>query len=446
MFFIGLHADTNPARIESVVIAMQGPEQWNLLARRESAVSSSAALALFQSGEPVQAETLQQANHELGEWFGAEALAVLAQAGISPQAVELAGCRTFLYQNALPVGDLAAAAQASGIPLVPVAAAQDAQQCALAAWKLWCRSRQVLPSSLQPQSITEGRNPATLEIDRLPTLDALRLINQEDARVARAVASQLPQIAEAVDRIAERMKQGGRLIYAGAGTSGRIGVLDASEIPPTYGASPSLVVGLIAGGESAIRSSLEDVEDDISAGADSVTGINIGPLDTLIGIAASGRTPFVIGALRAARQRGALTISLACVSPSPLEELADIVIAPLVGPEVITGSTRMKAGTAQKLTLNMISTLVMVRLGKTFSNLMVDMQASNFKLRQRARRIVAQACEISEAAAEEILAASADEVKTAIVATLAGITPLEARVRLANSSGVVRAALGQMEA
>ncbi len=231
------------------------------------------------------------------------------------------------------------------------------------------------------------------------------------------------------------------MIYVGAGTSGRIGVLDASEIPPTYGTSREQVIALIAGGEKAIQHSLEGVEDDAAAGALAIADLQVSEKDSVVGIAASGRTPFVIGAMQTARKNGALTVSLACNSPSPMEAQAEIIIAPVVGPEVITGSTRMKAGTAQKMTLNMLSTGVMVRLGKTFSNLMVDMQTSNSKLHRRARLIVAQACGISEEEAGQVLDQAGGEMKTAIVSVTAGISLDAARLRLAQNGGIVRRAL-----
>jgi N-acetylmuramic acid 6-phosphate etherase len=375
-------------------------------------------------------------------------LSFLKDSHISPQAVELTGCRPFTVESGFSLGDLGEAGHASGLVIAALPGAGSAQACAADAWRLWLSTRQNAGPSGSGLPITEERNPATLEIDRLPVLEVLRLINQEDSRVPRAVGSQIPRIAQAVEQITARMERGGRMIYIGAGTSGRIGVLDASEIPPTYGASPDLVVAVIAGGDESIRHSLEGVEDDTEDGARTVNDLQVSEHDTVIGLAASGRTPYVLGGMAAARDRGALTISIACNSPSPMEELADISIAPLVGPEVITGSTRMKAGTAQKLILNMISTAVMVRLGKTYSNLMVDVQTTNTKLHQRARRIVAQACEVNNsaaeealAAAEEALAASGGEVKTAIVALKAGITPDEARTRLAKSGGNVRAAL-----
>lgn len=297
-------------------------------------------------------------------------------------------------------------------------------------------------------SLTEARNPTAENIDVLSTLEMVRLFNAEDARVPGAVAAELPHIAEAIDRIADRMRPdpespsgGGRLIYIGAGTSGRLGVLDASECPPTFGTRPDLVMALIAGGEEAIRHSVEGAEDDAGAGARDVAALNVGERDSVVGIAASGRTPFVIGGMTEAHRRKALVVSLACHRPSPMEAVADVSIAPLVGPEVITGSTRLKAGTAQKLVLNTISTGVMIRLGKTFGNLMVNVQPTNAKLQARARRIVEQACGLAAEEADAQLAACGGEVKTAIVSALTGVTPDEARRRLDAAGGVVRTAL-----
>jgi N-acetylmuramic acid 6-phosphate etherase len=289
--------------------------------------------------------------------------------------------------------------------------------------------------------ITEARNPATFEIDTLPTLDMVRLINAEDHRAAEAVAVELPAIARAIDEIFDRMREGGRLIYAGAGTSGRLGVLDASECPPTYGTLPGQVVGLVAGGLDALTHAVEGAEDDREGGARDLETLGLTVLDSVVGIAASGRTPYVLGALAQARSRGAFTISLTCDHPSPMAEASDIAITPLVGPEVITGSTRLKAGTAQKMVLNMISTGVMIRLGKTYGNLMVDVQATNAKLQARARRIVAEACGVSAEQAGALLQACDGQVKVAIVAHLAGISAAVARERLAARGGVVREAL-----
>ena len=291
-------------------------------------------------------------------------------------------------------------------------------------------------------TLTEDRNPLTRNIDTLPTLDMLTLINAEDQKVALIVHDELPSIAVAVDAITVRMQRGGRLIYIGAGTSGRLGVLDASECPPTFGTPSDLVVGLIAGGTAALTEAVEGAEDDQEGGAGEIVKLNVNENDCVIGIAASGRTPYAIGGLQEAKKRGALTVSIACNRPSSLEELAEIGIALVVGPEVVSGSTRLKAGTAQKMVLNMISTAVMIRLGKTYSNLMVDVQPTNAKLRQRALRIVAEATGLNMQRATEILSACNGEVKTAIVATLAGVSPEIARIRLHETGGYVRKAIG----
>lgn len=291
-------------------------------------------------------------------------------------------------------------------------------------------------------TLTEDRNPLTRDIDTLPTLDMLTLINAEDQKVALAVRDELPNIAAAVDAITARMQRGGRLIYIGAGTSGRLGVLDASECPPTFGTPPDLVIGLIAGGVAALTEAVEDAEDDLEDGAREIAELDINENDCVLGITASGRTPYAIGGLQEAKKLGALTISIACNRPSPLGELADINIALVVGPEVLTGSTRLKAGTAQKMVLNMISTAVMIRLGKTYSNLMVDVQPTNVKLRQRARRIVAEATGLDLQRASEVLSVCNGEVKTAIVAIVADLSPEIARIRLNETGGFVRKAIG----
>jgi len=269
----------------------------------------------------------------------------------------------------------------------------------------------------------------------------LTLINAEDQKVALVVRDELPNIVAAVDAITARMQRGGRLIYIGAGTSGRLGVLDASECPPTFGTLPELVVGLIAGGPAALTEAVEGAEDDREGGAREIAQLSVNENDSVIGIAASGRTPYAIGGLQEAKKRGALTVSITCNRPSPLEELAEIGIAPVVGPEVVSGSTRLKAGTAQKMVLNMISTAVMIRLGKTYSNLMVDVQPTNAKLKVRARRIVEQACGLNAEEAAALIEACGGEVKVAIVSSLAQISPEEARLRLARASGFVRLAI-----
>ncbi len=290
--------------------------------------------------------------------------------------------------------------------------------------------------------ITETRNPATEAIDQLDTLAMVQLINAEDAEVAQAVAAELPAIAAAIDAIAGRMRTGGRLIYIGAGTSGRLAVLDAAECPPTFNVPQGLVVALIAGGKRAITEAIEGAEDDWGAGGRDIADLGVDARDSVVGIAASGYTPYVLGGMAEARQRGALVVSLACSRPSPMAGMADIVIAPVAGPEVITGSTRLKAGTAQKMVLNMISTGAMIRLGKTYGNFMVDVQPTNTKLRGRAQRIVAEVCGIPLDQAGDLLEACDGQVKVAIVAHLAGLSPEAARERLAVAGGVVREALG----
>ncbi len=288
---------------------------------------------------------------------------------------------------------------------------------------------------------TERRNPASARIDAMSALEIARTMNAEDAMVAGAVARELPRIARAIEEIAARLRQGGRLIYIGAGTSGRLGVLDASECPPTFSTPPEMVVGVIAGGSAALIRSVEGAEDDPAQGRADVEGLGIGAADALVGIAASGRTPYVLGAVESTKERGALTIGLTCNAATPLHDRCDITIAPVVGPEVIAGSTRLKAGTAQKMVLNMLSTGAMILLGKTYGNLMVDVQPTNTKLRKRAITIVQEATGLSEPAAASLLATANDEVKTAIVAALAGVPPDISRQRLAAAGGIVRAAL-----
>jgi N-acetylmuramic acid 6-phosphate etherase len=294
-----------------------------------------------------------------------------------------------------------------------------------------------------PLPATERSNPDASRIDAMSTLDMLTLINREDQRVALAVQRELPNIALAVDAVYARLSTGGRLFYTGAGTSGRLGVLDASEMPPTFSVPHGVVIGIIAGGERAVRYPIEGAEDDVAAGANDLQAHGFAATDALVGIAASGRTPYVIGALRYARGLGAVTISLACSMPAAVHDAAEINIAPLPGPEVISGSTRMKSGTAQKLVLNMLSTGVMVRLGKTYGNLMVDLMSTNKKLEDRARRIVAEAAGATPGQAAELLAQAGGEVKTAILMHRLNIGAAEARERLARAGGVMRAALGE---
>lgn len=288
---------------------------------------------------------------------------------------------------------------------------------------------------------TEAFRPELSEIDQLPTLDIARLMNGEDAGVAAAVGARLPQIAAAVDAIAERMARGGRLVYAGAGTAGRLGVLDASECPPTFNTDPTQVVGLIAGGPEAMVTSIEGAEDSEELARADLDALKVGADDTVVGISASGRTPYAIGAVEHARALGALTVGLACNEHSALAAAAEHGIEVVVGPELITGSTRLKAGTAQKLVLNMLSTITMIRLGKTYGNLMVDVRASNDKLRARSRRIVSLATGASDGEIEKALTESGGEVKNAILAILAGVDGPTAARLLEESGGHLRAAL-----
>lgn len=289
---------------------------------------------------------------------------------------------------------------------------------------------------------TETRNPASAELDRLSTPQMLTLINAEDAKVAAAVQAELPAIAQAVDAIAARFALGGRLFYVGAGTSGRLGVLDASECPPTFSVDPTLVQGIIAGGERALRLSSEHSEDSREEGAGDLAATGFTAQDTLVGIAASGRTPYVLGAISHAKSLGALTVGLSCVPGSALAAAAEIAISPATGAEVLAGSTRMKAGTATKLVLNMLSTGVMVRTGATFGNLMVNVRPTNAKLVDRARRIImaATGCELADATA--LLTASGDSVKTAIVMRRLALDRADAEARLTAARGVLATALG----
>jgi N-acetylmuramic acid 6-phosphate etherase len=289
---------------------------------------------------------------------------------------------------------------------------------------------------------TEARNPRSDRIDELSTLDMLRVINQEDATVAAAVGAALAEIAAVVDAIAERLARGGRLFYVGAGTSGRLGVLDASECPPTFSVDPGLFVGLIAGGDAALRKSSEASEDSPETGAADLQAHGLTAQDAVVGIAASGRTPYVLGALGAARQAGALTVALTCAGPtvSEMGMAAEIAIELKTGPEVVTGSTRMKAGTATKMVLNMISTGVMIRRGAVFGNLMVNVQPTNAKLVDRAQRIIAAATGCDEETAARLLH-EAGSVKVAIAMQRLGLPYAAAMARLKTAGGSLRAAL-----
>ncbi|MGY0060654.1 N-acetylmuramic acid 6-phosphate etherase [Streptomyces sp. LZ34] len=288
---------------------------------------------------------------------------------------------------------------------------------------------------------TEAFRPELAEIDRLETIEIARIMNGEDAAVPAAVATQLPRIAAAIDGIAVRMARGGRLIYAGAGTAGRLGVLDASECPPTFNTAPDQVVGLIAGGPAAMVTSIEGAEDSKELAAADLDALGVGADDSVVGISASGRTPYAVGAVEHARRLGALTVGLSCNAGSALAAAAEHGIEVVVGPELLTGSTRLKAGTAQKLVLNMVSTITMIRLGKTYGNLMVDVRASNEKLRARSRRIVSLATGAPDPQIEAALAASEGETKHAILALLGGVDASTAARLLSESDGHLRAAL-----
>jgi len=289
--------------------------------------------------------------------------------------------------------------------------------------------------------LTEQSNPASFGLDARPTAEILRIMNEEDRKVAPAVGVEIGQIAQAVDAVAALISSGGRLFYIGAGTSGRLGVLDAAECPPTFNVDPELVQGIIAGGESALARATESTEDDPDAGQQDLLTHGFTGKDALVGIAASGRTPYVLGAIAAARGLGALTIGISCTPDSELSRVVDISIAPLPGPEVIAGSTRMKAGTATKLVLNMISTAVMIRLGHVYGNLMVNVQPKNRKLEDRAKRIVAEAAQVDYQRAGELLDAARGRVKTAIVMSKLSLDRTRAEARLAEAGGRISGAL-----
>lgn len=286
-------------------------------------------------------------------------------------------------------------------------------------------------------SITESENDATRDIDKASTLDALSLINNEDKQVAFAVEKALPEVAVTVDSIVARLENGGRLFYVGTGTSGRLGVLDASELPPTFGVESGLVQGVIAGGIDALYKATEASEDNADAGRIDLAARDLNAKDALIGIAASGRTPYTIGALEYARSLGCFTACITCNPDSPITEAADVAIVALVGPEAIAGSTRMKAGTAQKLILNMISTVAMIRLGYVVGNRMTNMRTANNKLRERSLRIIAAEAGKNEVEAQEFLAAAEDDLRVALVMAKANVSMDEAKRCLAETKYIV---------
>jgi N-acetylmuramic acid 6-phosphate etherase len=299
-----------------------------------------------------------------------------------------------------------------------------------------------MSSGLHPGLLTEASHAASTAIDAMPTFEMLRVMNAADQEVAGAVARELPNIAKAVDAIAARLEAGGRLFYQGAGTSGRLGVLDASECPPTFQTPPDLVQGLIAGGDRALRHSIEGAEDDPEQGRRDLEARDFAAGDALVGIAASGRTPYVLGGLHYARSLNALTIGLSCTPGSRVAEAAELAITPTPGPEILTGSTRLRAGTATKLVLNMLSTGVMIRLGYVYGNLMVNVQPTNEKLIDRARRIIAKLTGVSYDEAARLLNA-AGAVRTAVLMQRLGVTREQAESRLNSARGSLRAALGE---
>ncbi|MGX2947313.1 N-acetylmuramic acid 6-phosphate etherase [Frederiksenia canicola] len=288
------------------------------------------------------------------------------------------------------------------------------------------------------QLVTEQRNPNSMDLDQLSALEIVQLMNNEDKQVSLAIEKCLPQIAQTVEKIVAAFQSGGRLIYIGAGTSGRLGVLDASECPPTFGVSPEMVKGIIAGGDKALRNPIEGAEDNPQAGMNDLQAIDFSAKDVLVGLAASGRTPYVMGALHYAKSLGATTISIASNPNCAMSQLSDIAIETVVGAEVLTGSSRLKSGTAQKLVLNMLTTASMVLIGKCYQNLMVDVQASNQKLIARAVRIVMQATDCTKSEAESALQAADNHAKLAIMMILANVKRTEAERLLAENHGRLR--------
>ena len=293
---------------------------------------------------------------------------------------------------------------------------------------------------------TESRNQNTLDIDKVSTIEMLQKINEEDKKVALAVEKEIPQIADAIDKTVERMHNGGRLIYIGAGTSGRLGILDAAECPPTYGVSEELVQGVIAGGTEAIFRAQEGAEDSKELAVKDLKERNLTSNDVVVGIAASGRTPYVIGGLEYANEIGALTVSITCNKDSEVSKCAKISIAPVVGPEVVTGSTRLKSGTAQKLVLNMLSTGSMIKLGKVYGNLMVDVQTTNEKLVERAKKIVSEATGLNIEESTKVLNETNFDVKLAIFMVLSNLDKNEAKSKLDEAKGYIAKALALVNA
>ena len=303
-------------------------------------------------------------------------------------------------------------------------------------------ARTTLMAELE-QLVSEARNPETMQIDLMSSIEIVGAMNREDHHVADAVQKVLPQVAATVDHVVEAFRHGGRLIYMGAGTSGRLGVLDASECPPTFGVPEGMVIGLIAGGDRALRHPIEGAEDSRDEGRRDLEKIGVTQRDVVVGIAVSGRTPYVIGGLDYAKRVGAVTVALSCNPDSVIAAMADIAISPVVGPEALTGSTRLKSGTAQKLVLNMLTTASMIRIGKSYENLMVDLSVSNEKLLARASRILIDATGCSTEAAEQFLKSAKNNVKLAILMALTGMNAAEGEAALVHADGFLRRAAAQ---
>jgi N-acetylmuramic acid 6-phosphate etherase len=307
----------------------------------------------------------------------------------------------------------------------------------------YSRKRRRTKQALAERRLTERRNSASKNLDYMSAMEIVRLMNREDRRVAAAVGRELPTIARVVDAIVNRMRKGGRLIYVGAGSSGRIGVLDASECPPTFGTPPGLVQAVIAGGEKAVTMPVEGAEDRTERAKQDLNKIRVTKDDSVVGIAASGTTPYVLAAVAYAKKQGALTIGVTADGKSPLAEAVKIAITPDVGPEVLTGSTRLKAGTSQKMVLNMLSTAVMVQLGRSYENLMIDLGLTNAKLKDRAKRILQEASGKSVSAVEHALHQSKHDLRVALVMLKRGVSAAQAQKHLFDSEGNLRRALGE---
>ncbi len=403
-------------------------------------------VAVAEQGDPVAVDVVARAADALAD----AALAVARRLDLDdrPCPFVLAGG---LLEGAPFFQDVVRQALLVRLPLAQVTRTR-VRAAEGAAWLAWESLGRPLPAWPPASETSEGvwtterPNVLTRGLDARSALEIVGVMHVEDRRAVAAVRPILPAVAAVVEECVRRLRRGGRLIYVGAGTSGRLGLLDASECPPTFNTPPDMVIGIMAGGERAFSQAVEGAEDDDQAGREAVAQLAVNANDVVVGISASGRTPFVRGALEEARRRGAYTVALVNNHPAPLSRLADQTLAPLVGPEVIAGSTRLKAGTAQKLVLNMLSTATMVRLGKVYDNLMVDVRPENEKLRGRARRILMQACGVDEATAAAALAQSAGDVKVALVSLKLGCSPEEARTRLRAVAGHVRQALEVKEA